>query len=699
MNGPRSRTVTLARRVWLRRTAAPLAMSALILGAGLGGTRAAEEPAEEPAIASANSLRIDPPTQTVAQNGSFTVHVIQTADVPTSGAAATITFDPTVVQIQTVRYGPAYAEATVFSGASPIAITAANTTGSLVGVAAAFTPPGAVPPGEADFLDVTFGAIGCGTVSLGLPTGVADATLLDGREATYGNALPVSTIGGSVTTCVDASPSPSGEPGGSAGPSAPPSPSATPRTCGTGPDVPAGNSIRVEPYCTAVADGGTFTVRLVQRATVPTSGAAATITFDPALVRIQGVAKGDPYAEAPVFSGATSIAIAAANTTGSLVGVAAAFTPPDSIPSGDADFLAITFQAIGCGTVALGLPTGVRDAAILDASAATYGEPLALTTRDGRVETCVEGGPSQSSSPSGAPSGSPSASPAVRTCGTGPALPSGNSIRIAPYCTGVVANGGFAVRVVQRATVPTSGITASIVFDRTILQVVSITRSSAFATAPIYAGAGSSAIAAANASGKLNQVAVSFLPPANVPAGEVEFITVEFKAIACGESKLELPSVSTDSAILDGREASYGIPLAIRAVSGTVQACDPEATPTPQPTPTPTAATAAPGQGTGVTPVPTPPDTGGQPPAESAAPGEPAPAAPGQTASPLPVDAGTDSRPAPSSPAMSNVAFVGLGVAAVIGGLVVVLLMAAALAAGFVVPLVVVRVVGRGRRQ
>jgi hypothetical protein len=485
--------------------------------------------------------------------------------------------------------------------------------------------------------------------------------------------------------------------------------------------VATGNTLRIDPAVQTVAQDGTFVAHVVQSADVPVSGASATITFDPTLLQIQSVARAAPYADAAVFAGASPVAIAAANTTGSLVGVAAAFLPPDAVPAGEAAFLDITFKAIGCGTAELGLPTGATDAALLDGREATYGDTLEVSTIAGSVTTCVAATPTPSSSgsvppsPSGSPSPSASASPSAPATPTPtprltpPPLPAGNSIRIEPFYTGVVKDGGFAVRVVQRTVVPSSGTSVTILFDPAIAQVVSVTRSPAFAAAPIFAGATPSAITAANASGKLNQVAAAFLPPGNIPAGEADFITIEFKAIACGSTNLTVPNTSDGATILDGRAGTYGLPLAISTVSGVVEACDPKATPTPKPTPTPTPTpiptpvpTPFPTEAAVVLPPATPPTTGEavSPPAEEVPIAEEIPPA-AATATPQPVAAvavARQSSPKPAPVSVGNVAAVGLGMAGVIVGLVIVLTMTTAMAAGLVIPLLVVR--GRaGRRR
>jgi len=234
---------------------AAIALAVLVSGVAVAGT----------AQAGGDSLRVDPAVATVPKDGTVTVHVVQDADVPTSGASVSIYFDPTLLQLKTVAKGAGYADAGLFNGASPAAITAANTTGKLVQVGASFlSAPDSVPAGEAVFLDVTFLAIGCGTARIDLPTGVGDgvtdALLLDGRDASYGQALQTSAADGSVTTCATATePSPTGHPSPTVGPSASPSPSPTPTP------APTGNSMEITPSSATVAQDGQVSVRVVQR--------------------------------------------------------------------------------------------------------------------------------------------------------------------------------------------------------------------------------------------------------------------------------------------------------------------------------------------------------------------------------------------------------------------------------------------------
>jgi hypothetical protein len=151
------------------------------------------------------------------------------------------------------------------------------------------------------------------------------------------------------------------------------------------PAVAAGASLRIDPVAGAVGKGATFTAKVIANSEVAMSGAQATVKFDPALLQVTTVAKGVDFANAPILTGAGDAAITAANASGSLTTVAAAYLPPGSVPAGDRQFLVITFKAIACGQSTLGLPVGAADAGLLDGRAATYGHPVTVTAVAGAV--------------------------------------------------------------------------------------------------------------------------------------------------------------------------------------------------------------------------------------------------------------------------------------------------------------------------
>lgn len=152
--------------------------------------------AAEPALAAGPNVRIDPATQTVAQGSTFTVHIIQNYSSTSIGVQATLAFDQSKLQIQTVAKGAPFASAPVFVPTDLAgAIAKANGNGKLEQIAAAFLPPALTSAGDQDFLDVTFQATGCGQVSLTLPAGPLDTQLLDNA----GHAVTITTTGASVT--------------------------------------------------------------------------------------------------------------------------------------------------------------------------------------------------------------------------------------------------------------------------------------------------------------------------------------------------------------------------------------------------------------------------------------------------------------------------------------------------------------------
>jgi hypothetical protein len=154
-----------------------------------------------PASAAGASLRIDPVTSTVNKGEPFVVTVLQDAPVLTSGAQASIDFDPAILQVLSVSLGSVYLGAPVFLPQDMAAnIRMANQSGHLAQVAAALTPPSAVSPGPASFLVVKFWAKGCGQSNLNLPAaGPFNAQMISGAKDGYGREVPVTTTGGRVT--------------------------------------------------------------------------------------------------------------------------------------------------------------------------------------------------------------------------------------------------------------------------------------------------------------------------------------------------------------------------------------------------------------------------------------------------------------------------------------------------------------------
>jgi hypothetical protein len=147
------------------------------------------------------TIKLDPPTTQIDNGGTFNIKVISNTTVPISGLSASILFNKAVVQVTSITRAAAWTSAPLFLAADAKAIATANQKGNLQNVAAAFFPPGTVPAGSQDFVTVAFKAIACGTVAMTVPMGRVDSSMLDGRSATYGNAIKITTTGATVIVC------------------------------------------------------------------------------------------------------------------------------------------------------------------------------------------------------------------------------------------------------------------------------------------------------------------------------------------------------------------------------------------------------------------------------------------------------------------------------------------------------------------
>lgn len=153
------------------RSLTPLALCVLIAAtAAISGRMAS-------ALAASGSISVTPASQTVAPGTTFVVAVTQNSDSATTGAEATISFDPSILQVRDVQPGPAYAAGSVaFGGADQAAqqagnvftpeeaVANANQTGTLVAVTAFIQPGGgSAPPGTNVFVNLMMQAVLPGT--------------------------------------------------------------------------------------------------------------------------------------------------------------------------------------------------------------------------------------------------------------------------------------------------------------------------------------------------------------------------------------------------------------------------------------------------------------------------------------------------------------------------------------------------------
>ncbi len=193
-----------------------------------------------------------------------------------------------------------------------------------------------------------------------------------------------------------------------------------------------------------------------------------------------------------------------------------------------------------------------------------------------------------------------------------PAMAADPVMKVETSAATVAKGATLTVRVTHDAGIATSGVQATVTFDKSKLQVTSVSRGSTWADAPVWVPGDLTKVASsANASGAVKSVAAAMFPPESVPAGKGEFLVIEFTAMGCGAVTLGLPAGSVDALMLDGRDPTYGAPLKITTVGASVTidcaagSAAPSPTSTARPTATPATATATPA---------TPTDSAGGPP-------------------------------------------------------------------------------------
>jgi hypothetical protein len=168
----------------------------------------------------------------------------------------------------------------------------------------------------------------------------------------------------------------------------------------------------------------------------------------------------------------------------------------------------------------------------------------------------------------------------VLAAGTGTVVinPSGNPTPIPAGGPGAT----FSVDVVSNASVATSGVQASVVFDKTVLQITGVTRGSGWSSAPVFIGPPASdltvaanmaaTIASANANGKLATVAASQTSGSTTANVDQSFLTITFQVIGCGSSSttaITLPTGASDTLMTDTTAGQ----VAITTTGATVEPC------------------------------------------------------------------------------------------------------------------------------
>jgi hypothetical protein len=139
-------------------------------------------------------------------------------------------------------------------------------------------------------------------------------------------------------------------------------------------------SLSLSPSTVSTSTGSTFYVDINTQATVPMSGAQASINFDPTKVQVVSVAKptaGTGWNVAgPNYVLPSAAAIGAANLSGHLVAIGAFFSDgTSSLPANTNEVLArVTFFATATGSTTVSLPT-VSNPNVVGNTAPFYTDP------------------------------------------------------------------------------------------------------------------------------------------------------------------------------------------------------------------------------------------------------------------------------------------------------------------------------------
>ncbi|HWT50026.1 MAG TPA: cohesin domain-containing protein [Mycobacterium sp.] len=150
---------------------------------------------------------------------------------------------------------------------------------------------------------------------------------------------------------------------------------------------------------------------------------------------------------------------------------------------------------------------------------------------------------------------------------------SSGTMSLSPNTVSTTVGSTFTVTINSQASVPMSGASAGIDFDKTKLQIVSVTKGADWgASSASWVLPSVATIATANNSGHLPAIAAYFSDgTSSLPGTTAALAQVTFFATATGTPSLSLSSSGPDAAsILDGTAATYGQPVPAAASGATV---------------------------------------------------------------------------------------------------------------------------------
>jgi ABC-type phosphate transport system permease subunit len=313
-------------------------------------------------------------------------------------------------------------------------------------------------------------------------------------------------------------------------------------------------TFRIDPLGQTVSAGQTVTVRVVQSASAPTTGAQISLIFDEKLLQLNDFQLASGYtAVSAIFqfgnadkgtNGNKDAEIKAANEDGELENVAAFLLPGGGvIPAGENPFLELTFVArSGDGGDVTLYPF---EASMIDES----GQPLAAPALVNGVVTVQAGTappPSPGSSASPSPSSGPNESAAAELPLPSPSSPTTPvTVSVAPTSLDLVAGNSARIFMVVKADGDISSVSTDLHFDPAALEITAIEPGPGWSDGSLLVGGQGTgvdaAIAEANASGVLTSLG-PFFPPGTqeFPYGESWYASVLVTARTSGTSSISV---------------------------------------------------------------------------------------------------------------------------------------------------------------
>ena len=224
-------------------------------------------------------------------------------------------------------------------------------------------------------------------------------------------------------------------------------------------------TLSVRPASTTTSTGSTFTVTTVARAGVPISGAQTPLTFDRNRLQVTAIAKAGPWAaDGAVYFDFPSTekmeaAIAAYNDSGRVASIATAFIDGASSEPANEDLpvIAVTFEAILCGSSTISIPSGPNGGEMIDGTPGTppYGYPLDVTVVSGTVvNDCPGSTPSPTPGTTPTPTHGSTPSPTPGPTPTPRPNPSATAVSGTTHVTGTLADGYLTLTVPASAPIP-----------------------------------------------------------------------------------------------------------------------------------------------------------------------------------------------------------------------------------------------------